>query len=230
MLSVLINTHMLMAAKEAGVERFFYSSSACVYNADKQTRADVDRAQGRGRLSRHAGGRLRLGEAVQRADVPPLPRGLRPRRPASPATTTSTAPTAHGTAAARRRRPRSAARSSRPSCRGEHEIEIWGDGKQTRSFMYIDDCIEGTHPPDEQRHPRAAQPRQRRAGHHQPAGRHRRRDRRREAQARTTTSTPPRACNGRNSDNTLIKKLLGWAPSVRLATAWRRPTTGSTTR
>ena len=41
MLSVLINTHMLVAAKEAGTERFFYSSSACVYNGDKQTRADV---------------------------------------------------------------------------------------------------------------------------------------------------------------------------------------------
>ena len=41
MLSVLISTHMLVAAKEAGTERFFYSSSACVYNADKQTRADV---------------------------------------------------------------------------------------------------------------------------------------------------------------------------------------------
>ena len=41
MLSVLISTHMLWAAKEAGTERFFYSSSACVYNADKQTYADV---------------------------------------------------------------------------------------------------------------------------------------------------------------------------------------------
>src|SRR6266478_3745574 len=41
MLSVLVSTHMLVAAKEAGTERFFYSSSACVYNGDKQTRADV---------------------------------------------------------------------------------------------------------------------------------------------------------------------------------------------
>src|SRR6478736_696138 len=41
MLSVLVSTHMLVAAKEAGTQRFFYSSSACVYNGDKQTRADV---------------------------------------------------------------------------------------------------------------------------------------------------------------------------------------------
>jgi GDP-D-mannose 3', 5'-epimerase len=38
MLSVLVNTHMLMMAKEAGVSRFFYSSSACVYAANKQIR------------------------------------------------------------------------------------------------------------------------------------------------------------------------------------------------
>ena len=100
---------------EAGVERFFYSSSACVYAADKQTDARRHRAQGGRRLPGHARGRLRLGEAVQRAHVPPLPRGLRARRPASPATTTSTARTAPGTAAARRPPPRSAARSSRPS-------------------------------------------------------------------------------------------------------------------
>ena len=88
---------------------------------------------------------------------------------------------------------------------GRHEIEIWGDGEQTRSFMYIDDCLKGTQPIMRQRHRRAAQPRQRRAGHHQPAGRHRRGDRRHQAQAHATTSTPPRACSGRNSDNTLIK-------------------------
>jgi GDP-D-mannose 3', 5'-epimerase len=41
MLSVLINTHLLMAAKKYGVERFFYASSACVYNADKQTSPEV---------------------------------------------------------------------------------------------------------------------------------------------------------------------------------------------
>src|SRR5882757_1253253 len=41
MLSVLVNTHMLQASRDAGIERFFYSSSACVYAADKQTMADV---------------------------------------------------------------------------------------------------------------------------------------------------------------------------------------------
>jgi len=41
MLSVLINTHLLMSAREAGAHRYFYASSACVYNTDKQTGPDV---------------------------------------------------------------------------------------------------------------------------------------------------------------------------------------------
>ena len=41
MLSVLINTHLVMAAKDAGVERYFYASSACVCAADKQTDPNV---------------------------------------------------------------------------------------------------------------------------------------------------------------------------------------------
>ena len=63
--------------------------------------------------------------------VAALPQRLRAR----------TAPT---TAAARRRRRRSAARSIEAKLSGTHEIEIWGDGEQTRSFMYIDDCLDGT--------------------------------------------------------------------------------------
>ena len=78
MLSVLINTHLLQAALDAKVDRFFYASSACVYNADKQKSEDIVAAQGRRRLPGDARGRLRLGEAVHRADVPALPRGLRP--------------------------------------------------------------------------------------------------------------------------------------------------------
>ena len=72
MLSVLTNTHMLMAARDSGVERFFYSSSACVYNGDKQKNANVVPLEGRGCLSGTAGRRLRLGKALQRAHVPPL--------------------------------------------------------------------------------------------------------------------------------------------------------------
>ena len=62
-------------------------------------------------------------------------------RSASPASTTSSGPKAPGTAAARKLPPRSAAKS--PKLPHGGEIEIWGDGKQTRSFLYIDECVEG---------------------------------------------------------------------------------------
>ena len=95
------------------------------------------------RLSGDAGRRLRLGEAVQRADVPPFPRGLR--------TETRVARYhnvygPHGTYdGGREKAPAAICRkviqaklSRRP------RIDIWGDGSQTRSFTYITDCLDGT--------------------------------------------------------------------------------------
>ena len=104
-------------------------------------------------------------------------------KPASRAITTSTVRTARTTAGARRRRRRSAARSSRQSSLAPGEIEIWGDGEQTRSFMYIDDCLHGTATLMASDVRRAAQYRQRRTGHDQPARRHRRGDRRCQVEA-----------------------------------------------
>ena len=98
---------------------------------------------------------------------------------------------------------------------GRHEIEIWGDGKQTRSFMYIDDCLKGTQMITGERHRGADQPRQRRVGHDQQlvdivediAG---------IKLKRSYNLSAPKGVNGRNSDNTLIKQRLGWAPGIRL--------------
>ena len=81
----------------------------------------------------------------------PLPQRLRP----------ASAPT---TAAARRRPAAICRKVIEAKLSGNHEIEIWGDGHQTRSFMYIDDCVKGTQDILRQRHHRAAQPRQQRAG------------------------------------------------------------------
>ena len=61
-----------------------------------------------------------------------------------PDTTTCTARTGRTTAAAKRRPRRSAGRLREAKLTGEHAIEIWGDGEQTRAFMYIDDCVYGT--------------------------------------------------------------------------------------
>ena len=81
MLSVLTNTHMLMAAQEKGVKRFFYSSSACVYNGEKQTSPDVVALKEDGCVPGAAGRWLWLGEAVLRADVPAFRGRLRAGEP-----------------------------------------------------------------------------------------------------------------------------------------------------
>src|SRR5882672_9299888 len=112
MLSVLVSTHMLVAAKEAGTERFFYSSSACVYNGDKQTRTDVT--------------------ALKEEDA----------YPAMPEDVYGPEGTYDG---GREKAPAAICRKViAAKLAGKHEIEIWGDGEQTRSFMYIDDCTDGT--------------------------------------------------------------------------------------
>jgi nucleoside-diphosphate-sugar epimerase len=143
MLSVLINTHMLQSAVKQDVERFFFSSSACVYAADKQLTADVkplkesdaypaDPEDGYGweklfseRMCRHFSEDYGLVTRIARYHNVYGP---------------------HGTwTGGREKAPAAICRKAAEArISGNHEIEIWGDGEQTRSFMYIDDCIEGT--------------------------------------------------------------------------------------
>ena len=210
--------------------RFFYASSACVYAADKQTSPDVTPLARGATPIRRCPRTATAGRSSSASGCAGTSARTSASRRGSRATTTSTARTARTTAAARRRRPRSAARSPRRSCRGEHEIEIWGDGEQTRSFMYIDDCVEGIERMMAQRRRRADQPRQQRDGHDQPARRHRRGHRRHQAEAPLQPAAP-KGVRGRNSDNTLIKKLLGWEPSTSLrGRPGGRPTAGSARR
>ncbi|MGH3614031.1 MAG: NAD-dependent epimerase/dehydratase family protein [Pseudonocardia sp.] len=143
MLSVLINTHMLMAARDAGVERFFFSSSACVYAADKQVSPDVvplveadaypaTPEDGYGweklfseRMCRHFREDFGLQTRVARYHNVYGPYG-----------------TYDG---GREKAPAAICRKvAQAVLSGVDEIEVWGDGEQTRSFMYIDDCLDGT--------------------------------------------------------------------------------------
>ena len=142
MLSVLINTHMLLAARDAGVRRFFYASSACVYNADRQSdprvlalrESDAYPAMpedGYGweklfseRMCRHFREDFGLTTRVARFHNVYGPYGTwEGGREKAPAAIIRKVIHAKET--------------------GDHTIEVWGDGKQTRSFMYIDDCIKG---------------------------------------------------------------------------------------
>lgn len=143
MLSVLTSTHVLMAAKEVGAGRYFYSSSACVYAADKQTSANVVALKeedaypalpedGYGweklfseRMARHFAEDYGLATRIGRYHNVYGPHGTwdggREKAPAAICRKVAIA-----------------------SLTGRHEIDIWGDGEQTRSFMYVDDCIKGT--------------------------------------------------------------------------------------
>jgi nucleoside-diphosphate-sugar epimerase len=143
MLSVLINTHLLMAASENGSEKFFYASSACVYNGEKQNdpnnlglkELDAYPAlpeDGYGweklfseRMCRHFSEDYGLQTRIARYHNVYGPNGTwdggREKAPAAIC--------------------RKVAQAKRS---GNHEIEIWGDGEQTRSFTFIDDTVFGT--------------------------------------------------------------------------------------
>ena len=143
MLSVLINTHLLMAAKESDSELFFYASSACVYNGSKQENPNNPGLKeedaypampedGYGweklfseRMCRHYMEDFGIQTRVARYHNVYGPNG-----------------TFEG---GREKAPAAICRKVvEAKISGNHEIEIWGDGEQTRSFTYIDDTVFGT--------------------------------------------------------------------------------------
>ena len=143
MLSVLINTHMLIAARDQGVRRYLFASSACVYAADKQRDADVTALREEDAYPAMPedgyGWEKLFGERMCRhfrEDFGLTTRVVRFHNVYGP----------HGTyEGGREKAPAAICRKVIEAKQsGRHEIEIWGDGEQTRSFMYIDDCINGT--------------------------------------------------------------------------------------
>ena len=214
MLSVLINTHMLEAGRAAGVGRFFYSSSACVYNADKQVNEDViplKEADAYPAMPEDGYGWEKLfSERMCRHfredfDVPA--RVARFHNVYGP----------HGTwEGGREKAPAAMCRKViQAKHSGDHTIEIWGDGKQTRSFMYIDDCLKGV---DMITHSDVTVPLN--LGSNELVTINGLVDIVEDIASikleRTYNLDAPKGVNGRNSDNTLIQEKLGWAPSIRL--------------
>ena len=214
MLSVLTNTHMLQAAREAGAARFFYSSSACVYNADKQVSADVTPLReedaypampedGYGweklfseRMCRHF-----------REDFGLATRVARYHNVYGP----------HGTwEGGREKAPAAICRKViQAKVDRNHSIEVWGDGLQTRSFMYIDDCIKGTLALAASD---AVDPIN--LGSSELVTINQLVDMVEEIAGirvkRNHNLGAPKGVNGRNSDNTMIQRALGWEPSIHL--------------
>jgi len=214
MLSVLINTHMLMAARDQGLKRFFYASSACVYNGEKQTNSNVVALReedaypalpedGYGweklfseRMCRHFEEDFGLQCRVARFHNVYGP---------------------HGTwDGGREKAPAAICRKVlEAKYSGVHEIEIWGDGNQTRSFTYIDDCTKGTeaifeseiHEPINLGSSELVTINQLVDIVEEIAG---------VSLKRTYNLNAPKGVNGRNSDNARIKQHLGWEPSILL--------------
>jgi nucleoside-diphosphate-sugar epimerase len=203
-----------MAAKDAKVSRFFFSSSACVYNGEKQTSRDVvplKESDAYPALAEDGYGWEKLfSERMCRhfeEDYGLQCRVARYHNVYGP----------HGTwTGGREKAPAAICRKVLEAVNsGRDEIEIWGDGEQTRSFMYIDDCLLGTRLITE-------------SDIHEPlnlgsnelvsinqlvdiaesfAG---------VKLKRKYNLSAPKGVNGRNSDNTLIRAKLGWEPSTKL--------------
>ena len=220
MLSVLINTQLLSAARDAGIGRFLYSSSACVYAAGYQRTPDVTALReedaypaqpedGYGweklfseRMCRHFMEDFGLETRVARYHNVYGPFG--------------------SWTGGREKAPAAICRKvAEAVASGGREIEIWGDGKQTRSFMYIDDCVRGTREILEG--PRIdpvnlgsaelvtidqlVEQVEAIAG---------------VSLERVYRTDAPQGVRGRNSDNTRFRETYGWEPSISLADGLER--------
>ena len=219
MLSVLINTHLLQASVEAGVERFFYASSACVYNADKQKSPDVvplkEEDAYPGMPEDGYGWEKLFSERMCRhfrEDFGLTTRVARFHNVYGP----------HGTwDGGREKAPAAVCRKVLNAvATGDHRIEIWGDGTQTRSFTYIDDCIHGI---NLIMHSDIEQPLN--LGSSELVTINQLVDIVERIMGirlhRSYNLDAPKGVNGRNSDNTLIQRLLGWQPGTALETGMK---------
>src|SRR5881398_2358921 len=214
MLSVLINTHMLKAAKDHGVDRYFYASSACVYAADKQKSEDVvplKEADAYPAMPEDGYGWEKLFSERMcrhfREDFGVQTRVARYHNVYGPLGTWD---------GGREKAPAAICRKViQAKMSGDHSIEIWGDGHQTRSFMYIDDCLKGTQAIMASD---ILEPINLGSSEvvtinglvdlvENIAG---------IKLKRSYNLKAPKGVNGRNSDNTLIQKYLHWEPNISL--------------
>lgn len=210
--NILINAHMLEAARLNSVSRFLFSSSACVYAGYKQKEANVtplreedaypaDPEPGYGWEKLFSEELCRYYKKDHRFDT----RIVRFHNVYGPL----------GTYEGGKEKAPAAISRKVAVARDGDEIEIWGDGKQTRSFMYIDDCVEGL-------------VRLMASNYHEPlnlglstmvtiddlvdlasaiAGK---------TLVKRYDLSKPQGVRGRNSDNSRLNQVLGWEPSVPL--------------
>jgi GDP-D-mannose 3', 5'-epimerase len=209
----LINIHTLDAARENGVKRYLYTSSACIYPEFLQTETNVTPLKEEDAypaMPQDAYGWEKLiSERLcqhYRQEYPIETRVVRFHNIFGPLGTWE---------GGREKAPAAMCRKvAAAKLSGNHEIEIWGDGEQTRSFCYIDDCVTGIH-------------KLMRSDYHEPLNL---------GQDRMVTINQladmvaeisgvkiskkhvdgPQGVRGRNSDNTRLRQVLGWEPEISL--------------
>ena len=214
MLSVLVNTHMLIACKKFKIKKYFFSSSACVYNAEKQKDTNITGLaetdaypampeDGYGweklfseRMCRHFLEDYGLDVKVARYHNIYGPNGTydggREKAPAALCRKIITA-----------------------ILDGNETIDVWGDGNQTRSFLYIDDCIEATMKFFKSKHNGPIN-----IGSEEKVSINEMIEKIEKISNRKFKKNyqldKPKGVRGRNSDNTLIRSLLNWEPKYSL--------------
>ena len=219
--SVLINTQMIEAAHRAGARRYFFSSSACAYNTvlqqDPKVRALKESDAYPAMAERGYGWEKLISEMF--CEEYWAERGMK--------TAIARFHNVYGPwgtwDGGREKAPAAICRKVIAAIdAGKHTISIWGDGHQTRSFMYIDDCVNGI---DMIMHSDALIATAINLGTSELvtindlvskvekiAG---------VKLEREYDLTAPRGVAGRNSDNTFIKKMLKWEPDTPLDTGLR---------
>jgi GDP-D-mannose 3', 5'-epimerase len=210
--NVLINAHMLQASQENGVGRYFFSSSACIYPMYRQASADVtplreenafpaDPEEGYGWEKLYAEKLCQYYEEE----------GKLPTRVARFHNIYGPLGTYDG---GREKAPAAICRKVALAADGD-EIEVWGDGQQTRSFMYIDDCVEGIFRIMKSDHPAPLN-----LGRDDLVSVDRLVDIVSAIANKTLikrhNETAPQGVRGRNSDNARLRSVLEWEPSISL--------------
>ena len=217
MLSVLINTHILMACKEYNVRKYLYSSSACVYpeyaqntikSSDDQALKESDAYPAQPEDG--YGWEKLFSEILAHyfhQDFGVEPRVCRYHNVYGP----------YGTwDGGREKAPAALCRKViKAKLSGDHNIDIWGDGEQTRSFMYVDDCLTGMEKIMESDYTKPLN-----LGSDEMVSINGLVDIIEDIadvkMKRNYLLDKPQGVRGRNSDNTLIKEKLDWVPSISL--------------
>jgi len=211
--NVLINTHTIEAARVNGADRYLFTSSACVYPEYRQREVEVTPLKETDAYPAQPqdayGWEKLLAERLSthyRLDYGLSTRIVRFHNIYGPL---------GSWAGGREKAPAAICRKvATAKLTGTTEVEIWGDGEQTRSFCYVDDCITGIYKLMRSDH---CQPLN--LGHDRLVTVNQLADMIAEIAGVRITKTHvsgPQGVRGRNSDNTLLRKVLGWEPQISL--------------